>query len=82
MLGSAVLAFAVVLGAFTFEGRFLARAVQSVAAQDPPTQADHAGDRDQERQAHPQPRRHPLTGQKEHESNYRQDDERLAPLGC
>jgi hypothetical protein len=58
----------VVLRAFSFKGCFLGCSIPSVATKHPPTETDHAGHRDEEGQAHPQPRRHPFAGEIEHES--------------
>jgi len=69
----------VVLRAFSVEGRFLGSPIPCVAAEHPPAQADHTSDRDQESEAHEQPGRHPFADEKEHDSNYRQRDERLVP---
>lgn len=69
----------VVLRGFVLQGRFLGSAIPGVASEHPPAEADHTSERDQKGEAHEQPRRHPFADEKEHDSNYRQDDERLAP---
>jgi hypothetical protein len=71
-----------VLRALSVDGRFLGCSIPSVATEHPPAQTDHPSERDEESEAHEQPRWHPFADEKKHDPNYRQDDERLAPLGC
>ena len=67
------------LRAFSFEGRFLACSISGVATTHPPPEADDTPGGDEEREAEPEPGGHPFAGEKQHDSNYRQDDDRLAP---
>lgn len=71
-----------VLRALAFERGFFGRTVQGVAAKHPPGQAADSKKGDQEGQAHPEPTGHPFAREKQHGSNYRQDDVCPAPLGC
>jgi hypothetical protein len=72
----------VVLRGLVVEGRFLGGPIPSVAAEDPPSEADDPAGGDEKGKAHEQPGGHPFAGEEEHDSNYRQDGDRLAPLGC
>jgi hypothetical protein len=55
----------VVLPGFVLE-RFLSCPIPSVATEHPPAQTDHTSERNEESQAHEQPRRYPFADEKEH----------------
>jgi hypothetical protein len=54
-----------VFGLAPFQG-FLRGTVPGVASQHPPAEPGHPQRRDQEGDAHPEPRWHPLAGKKDH----------------
>src|SRR5690242_5087877 len=58
----------------------LGGAVAGVAAEDPPAEAGDAQSGDEERDAHPQPRGHPLACEKDHRSIIAEPDRRVRVL--
>ena len=53
-------------------GLVLSGTVTRVTSEDPPTKPCHTQAGNEESNAHPEPGRHPLAGEKDHACNYRQ----------